>query len=62
MDYIIEQKDNVIHDYYIIDGKKEGIYITYYENGNIWYNCNYINDKLEGEYRSEEHTSELQSH
>ena len=51
MEHIIEQKDDETHDYYIIDGKKEGEYIKYYTNGNISSKCNYIDDKREGEWK-----------
>jgi hypothetical protein len=32
----------------VINGKKEGIYKKYDENGNIIITCNYIDDKIQG--------------
>lgn len=35
---------------FVIDGKKEGKCKVYYSNGNINVICNYVNNKLNGEY------------
>ncbi len=32
------------------NNKNDGSYIEYYDNGKIWYKCNYKNNKLEGAY------------
>jgi antitoxin component YwqK of YwqJK toxin-antitoxin module len=35
---------------YYKEGKKEGEYSTYYENGQMNIKCNYYNDEINGEY------------
>ena len=35
-------------EYFIFNGKKEGIYRLYFENGRIYKEINYIDDKISG--------------
>ena len=36
--------------YFKLNGKKEGEYLSYHDNGQLCEKCNYINNKKEGEY------------
>ena len=38
-------------EYYEIDGKKEGVYKSYYDNGQLKEICNYIDGKRNGKYK-----------
>jgi antitoxin component YwqK of YwqJK toxin-antitoxin module len=49
--YDMEQTE-LKEEYYEVNGKIEGVYKSYFENGNIDIICNYINGKLNGEYKS----------
>lgn len=46
--------DNLIikEEYFVLNGKKEGVFTSYWKNGQIEAICNYNNDKLEGTYIS----------
>jgi len=48
------KKIKLKEEYYEINGKKEGEYKKYHENGcgQLYIICNYIDDKLNGEYKS----------
>jgi antitoxin component YwqK of YwqJK toxin-antitoxin module len=53
MKEVITTFDNgkVKEKYFVnVNGKKDGEYIEYHENGNVHIKCNYHNGKLEGEY------------
>ncbi len=50
--YYDMEQTKLKEEYYEIDGKKEGVYKSYFENGNIDIICNYIDGKLNGEYKS----------
>jgi antitoxin component YwqK of YwqJK toxin-antitoxin module len=43
-----ELQTNLKEEYFKVNGKKEGPYISYYINGQVWNVCNYINNKKEG--------------
>jgi antitoxin component YwqK of YwqJK toxin-antitoxin module len=43
-----EEKTKLKEKYFIHENKKEGIYRSYWENGQLWEEVNYINDKKEG--------------
>ena len=47
-----EEGINIHEKYFQINGKKEGEYISYYWNGNVFSKCTYQNGKIEGEYIS----------
>ena len=36
---------------FMMNGKKEGVYKSYYENGQLEYEVNYIDDKKNGIYK-----------
>ena len=41
-------------------GKKEGIYKSYHDNGQLWEEINYINGKMNGIYKSYYSNGELE--
>ena len=43
-------KAKICYEFFIFNGKKEGEYKSYYENGQLYSICNYKNGKYEGEY------------
>ncbi len=43
-----EEKTKLKEEYFIHINKKEGIYRSYWENGQLGAEVNYINDKKEG--------------
>ena len=43
--YNDEEKTQIKEEYFVINGKKEGIYKLYRENGDIWEEVNYNNGK-----------------
>jgi antitoxin component YwqK of YwqJK toxin-antitoxin module len=49
--YDLEQ-NKLKEEYYEVDGKKEGVYKSYRENGQLLHICNYFDDKLNGEFKS----------
>ncbi len=49
--YYDNQKTKLKEEYFEVNGKKEGEYKEYYENGQLLRICNYINEKKEGPYR-----------
>ena len=34
---------NILEEYYMFNGKKEGEFKSYWDNGQLWEVCNYIN-------------------
>ena len=51
--YNIIGKGGIKEKYYINNfGKKHGKYESYYSNGKIWVECDYIDDKLNGLYKA----------
>ena len=50
-------------EYFEVDGKKEGPYKFYHENGELWMIGNYVNGELEGEFRKydNEETCEIRN-
>ena len=42
---------NLSEEYFQLNGKKEGEYKSYYDNGQLEMICNYVNNKTEGEYK-----------
>ena len=46
--YYDNAKTRLKEEYFINAGKKEGIYKSYYSNGQLWYEVNYIDNKREG--------------
>jgi antitoxin component YwqK of YwqJK toxin-antitoxin module len=49
--YHDDEQTKVREEYFEINGKKEGIYKSYHENGKLEEICNYIDGKKEGEYK-----------
>jgi antitoxin component YwqK of YwqJK toxin-antitoxin module len=49
--YDLEQT-KLKEEYFEVNGKKEGMYKSYYFNGQLWIICNYIDGKINGEYKS----------
>ena len=51
-EYYDEEKTKLKSEVFMHNGKKEGIYKSYYSNGQLWYIYNYIDDKINGEYKT----------
>ena len=49
--YFNKKQTKLKEEYYEVNKRKEGIYKSYFENGNIDIICNYINGKKNGEYK-----------
>ena len=43
---------HLYEEYCIINNKREGLYKKYYSNGQLWVIRNYIDGKLNGEYKT----------
>jgi antitoxin component YwqK of YwqJK toxin-antitoxin module len=50
--YYDEEKTKIFEEYFKMNGKIEGIYKSYWQNGQLFYEVNYIDDKREGIYKS----------
>jgi len=49
-------------EYYEIDGKKDGEYKMWYENGRPFIHCFYKNGKCDGEYKMQYENGQLAEH
>jgi len=49
-------------EYYEIDGKMDGEYISWYRNGQLAYRCYFENGRLEGKYEHWEEGGQLLEH
>ena len=54
-----EEKTMLSEEYFQINNKKQGIYKSYYETGQLWEEVNYIDDKREEIYKSYYETGQL---
>jgi antitoxin component YwqK of YwqJK toxin-antitoxin module len=50
--YSPDAKSQLKEEYYEVNGKKEGVYKSYHDNGQLSEICNYVNGKKNGEYIS----------
>ena len=57
--YYDDEHTKLDEEYFQVNGKKEGEYKSYYENGYLCWICTYINDKEEGEYKEYYDTGEI---
>ena len=56
-----DKKRTILHkEYFMVNGKIEGEYKTYYDNGKLDSVYNFVNGKMEGEYKEYYSTGELQ--
>ena len=51
-EYYDEEKYILNSEVFMLNGKKEGMYKSYYKNGQLMNEINYIDDKKEGIYKS----------
>ena len=49
--YYNKEQTKLEEEYFEIDGKIEGVYKEYWDNGQLKQICNYINDYRNGEYK-----------
>jgi len=42
-EYYDKEKTEIKSEVFMLNGKKEGIYKLYYENGQLWHEVNFIN-------------------
>ena len=46
--YFDKEQTKLAHEYYQVDGKKEGEYKSYYSNGQLYEICNYVDANKNG--------------
>jgi len=46
--YHDEEQTKLKEEYFVCNGKKEGIYKEYYDNGQLWEEVNYIDGERNG--------------
>jgi antitoxin component YwqK of YwqJK toxin-antitoxin module len=59
--YYTTEETILKEEYFQINYKKEGVYKSYYPNGNLYKIGNYVDDKLEGECKEYYQNGKLKS-
>ena len=57
--YHDKEKTKVRVEYFKMNGKKEGIYKSYWNNGQLWEEVNYIDGKMNGIYKRYHYNGQL---
>jgi antitoxin component YwqK of YwqJK toxin-antitoxin module len=57
--YYDDAKTKLYEEYFKMNGKKEGIYKSYWNNGQLWEEVNYIDGKMNGIYKRYHYNGQL---